>query len=398
MTRTVLFAWELGEGLGHVSPLLAIADALVAAGRGRGMDIVPVFALCEPVFGREPVAARGWRVLPAPRMTEISDIRSRGASYADLLAIFGFGRKRELSLAVAAWDDMFAATAPDLVVADHSPTACLAARGKLPVLVTGNGYTVPPAHLPAFPSLRGNAVVTQNQQVLLDTVNAVLSERNVPPISRLPEVLAGEARAIFTLPQLDPYGALRREPVLGPHTFIAGPLPPPATPRVFFYGRSKQGNIDEVAGVLGRCGLPVSCHIRGVRSAGIHLLRAQGAEIHDEPVPLADAFARASIVISHGGGITQAAMLAGRPQIVLPNHLEAVITGARISALGTGVSIAEFDERQFADAIRRVHADASFEQHAQALARDLAGQSLPNDPPAVAAELCLGLLTGAAPG
>src|SRR5690606_25014467 len=119
MTRTVLFAWELGEGLGHVSPLLAIADALVAAGRGRGMDIVPVFALCEPVFGREPVAARGWRVLPAPRMTEISDIRSRGASYADLLAIFGFGRKRELSLAVAAWDDIFAATAPDLVVADH---------------------------------------------------------------------------------------------------------------------------------------------------------------------------------------------------------------------------------------------------------------------------------------
>jgi hypothetical protein len=325
-------------------------------------------------------------------MTEIGDIRTRGASYADLLAMFGFGRKRELSLAVAAWDDLFAVTAPDLVVADHSPTACLAARGRLPLMVTGNGYNVPPADLPAFPSLRGDAPVTQNQKVLLDSVNGVLRDRGVAPIDRLPEILAGDARAIFTLPQLDPYGPLRREPVLGPHDVTGGPMPPPAAPRLFFYGRSSQTGIDEIADVLCRSGLPVSCHIRGARSVGLHLLRSQGAEVHDEPVPLVEAFSHASIVVSHGGGIAQAAMRAGRPQIVLPNHLEAIITGAKIQALGTGISIETFDRQAFADAVGRIRADAGFDERAQALARDLARLSLPENPPAVAAERCLELL------
>jgi hypothetical protein len=394
--KTVLFAWELGEGLGHVSPLLAVADALVTAGRGRGLDIVPVFALCEPIFGRESVATRGWRVLPTPRMTEIGDIRTRGASYADLLAMFGFGRKRELSLAVAAWDDLFAVTAPDLVVADHSPTACLAARGRLPLVVSGSGYFAPPADLPAFPALNAEAPVTQNQAVLLETVNAVLADRGVARLRRLPQMLEGDGRAVLTLPHFDPYRALRAEPVLGYHQRIAGPLAPAPAERIFFYGRSNDPHVDDIAQVLGRCGLPVIAHIRGVRTAALSYLQQLGIDHHDRPLQPLEAFGKCSIVVSHGGGIAQTAAQAGRRQVILPTHLEPMITGARLEHYGAGIMVDRFEADAFADAIARVRADARFEEGALALARDIAATRLPEDPAAAAADICLQVLDRAA--
>ena len=58
--KTVLFAWELGEGLGHLPPLRAIALALKAEG------VVPVFALRDAVLTREALADVGALILPAP--------------------------------------------------------------------------------------------------------------------------------------------------------------------------------------------------------------------------------------------------------------------------------------------------------------------------------------------
>lgn len=396
--KTVLFAWELGEGLGHVSPLLAIADALVAAGPTRGREIRPVFALCEPVFGREAVAPRGWPVLPAPRMTELDDIRTRGASYADLLAIFGFGRKRELSLAVAAWDDLFALVAPDLVVADHSPTACLAARGRLPLVVTGSGYFAPPVDLPAFPALIADAPVTQNQAVLLDTVNAVLADRGAAPLQRLPQLLEGDGRAVLTLPHFDPYRTLRSEPVLGYHQRIVGPLPPVPAERIFFYGRSNDPNIDDIAQVLGRCGLPVVAHVRGVRTAAASYLEHLGMDRRDRPLAPLEAFGECSIVVSHGGGIAQAAAQAGRRQVILPTHLEPTITGARLEYFGAGIMVDHFDTDLFADSIARIRADVRYEEGAIALAGNIAATGLPDDPAGAAAAVCLDVLERAAAG
>lgn len=214
----------------------------------------------------------------------------------------------------------------------------------------------------------------------------------MPGLRRLPQLLDGDGRAILTLPHFDPYRSLRSEPVLGYHQRIAGPLAPPESERIFFYGRSNDINIDEIAQVLGRCGLPVVAHVRGTRSAAVSYLRNLGIDQRDLPLEPSVAFADCSIVVSHGGGIVQAAAQAGRRQVVLPTHLEPTIMGARIEHYGAGIMVDRFEPEAFADAIARVRADVRYEEGAVALARDIAATRLPHDPAAAVASLCLAVL------
>jgi hypothetical protein len=234
--------------------------------------------------------------------------------------------------------------------------------------------------------------VTQNQAVLLETVNAVLAERGVPRLQRLPQVLDGDGRALMTLPHFDPYRSLRSEPVLGYHQRIAGPLAPPKAESIFFYGRSNQGNLDEIAQVLSRSGLPVVAHVRGTQTAAASYLRSLGIDQRDRPLTPVEAFSDCSIVVSHGGGIVQAAAQAGRRQVVLPTHLEPTISGARIEHYGAGIMVDRFRAADFADTIARVRSDIRYEEGAVSLARDIAATRLPDDPAGVAAEICLDVL------
>ena len=58
--KTALFAWELGEGLGHLPVLKAIAEAL----QREGWSVV--FALRDAVLARASLAPLNCAVLPAP--------------------------------------------------------------------------------------------------------------------------------------------------------------------------------------------------------------------------------------------------------------------------------------------------------------------------------------------
>ena len=80
-----------------------------------------------------------------------------------------------------AWRSLFDAIAPDLLLADHAPTALLAARGRpgLRRALIGSGFFQPPAQQP-LPSLREWERVpaqrlAQSETRVLDTCNAVLA-------------------------------------------------------------------------------------------------------------------------------------------------------------------------------------------------------------------------------
>lgn len=388
---TVLFAWELGEGLGHASRLTAISDALLSAESG----IRPVFAFSDPIFGRAALGGRKHRILTAPAPPVVQDIRSLGASYADILAVFGYGDATQLRLSLEAWDDLIALVEPDLIVADHSPTACLAARGRIPVLITGNGFSVPPADLATYPALQAEGQAALNQTHILRVMNEVLVSRSAPTLEALPEFLRCEGRAVFTLPQLDPYHQFRTDRLLGPYAVVTGPMDPPATSAVFLYSRADQENLDEIAQALWDCGLPLSCYLRGGRSVGATFLKSMGTEVFDEPRPLQEVFASSSVIVSHGGGgLVQAALAAGRPQVTIPNHLEATISGRRIESLGAGLCVEDFRSDRLRDAVALVSSDARYVAGAQAQARTIETMQLPDDPLALVANMCKMLLRG----
>jgi hypothetical protein len=62
----------------------------------------------------------------------------RSANVNDILSGAGLAEGKAVQRVLAAWDDIFDISRPDLVVADCAPLATLAARGRIPLVVVGN--------------------------------------------------------------------------------------------------------------------------------------------------------------------------------------------------------------------------------------------------------------------
>ena len=154
MALRILFGWEFGAGLGHVTRFRPIGDRLVAAG---AEVVVALLDLDRAGPFLDPATARtrpGYRLLQAPRWNLPSNPAIRKIpthSFADVMRLIGYGRGPALAPRLTAWESIIDEVRPDLVVGDFSPTLNLAARGRVPRIVIGNGYTIPPAGRPLPP-------------------------------------------------------------------------------------------------------------------------------------------------------------------------------------------------------------------------------------------------------
>ena len=83
---TVLFAWEMGGGLGHIGPMKVLAEALTALGH-RAVFIVKDITSSRTILGRK------WPILQTPIGAADQPIRLGAAgTYADIMALRGFAR------------------------------------------------------------------------------------------------------------------------------------------------------------------------------------------------------------------------------------------------------------------------------------------------------------------
>ena len=398
--KTILFTAELGAGLGHIMPLLRIADAMRARLATRGeAPFRAIFVLHDP-HHIHPHLIAGDLALAAPRPTSLGKIRSHTASFAEILALAGFARSDDLLAGLAAWDDIFALCAPDAIIADHSPLAVLAARGRIPTLVTGNAFNVPPAQIKNYPALLAGTDAPPIQHTMLATVNAALRGRALPEIAALPHFMQGDARAVFMLPMFDPYGPLRDTPLLGTYESGIVPLAPPSAPGIFIYGHSNLALTRRIVQASVSTGLPVVAHLTGGETESTHFLKRQGAEVLTNLPDVADVFPRVSVVVSHAGaGLSQSAFAAGRPQVVVPIHSESQMIARQIVKLGTGFCLdptdGDIDTATLGDAIRRAATDPAMMQAAAAQAGAVSRLSLPADPLGLAADMALGLASRA---
>jgi len=390
--KTVLLAWELGANLGHVGPLLRIARELRRHGHR------PVFALRD-VVGPRPLflADEGIPVLQAPVWLKPDILRGRLytiSSYADNLAAFGFADAEDLSAMVEAWDTLLGLIKPDLVIADHSPTLCLAAYGAIPLAIIGNGYTVPPVHSSSFPPLYPNQPPLMAETRLLENVHAVQRRRGRSAPPTLPALFDAPLRAIATFPELDPYRGSRREPVLPPLEEMPAETPLPAEPHLFAYLGEEHPALETLVQCLVELNAAVEVYLRGNLGAFRRLLAARGARVHERPPPLAEVLPRARIVVSQAGSTTaHAALAAGRPQVLLPLHVEADLTSSALVSLGVGVRVRkDAEKRDVESALNEAMNSGDLRDKAHGCAAIIAARP-PIDSLATVTNACLQLLS-----
>jgi UDP:flavonoid glycosyltransferase YjiC (YdhE family) len=318
--KTVLFAWELGGNLGHLMPIAPLVRALSDKGTRvvvAARDLAYAGLALDPGIGL--LQAPAW-----PQHRHFGLASGLVASHADILTAVGFADAEKLAVMVRAWRQLIDLVRPDAIVADHSPALMVAMRGQgIPMIAAGACFTTPPLDYARFPPLRSDAAPSLPEERLLESVDAVLDPATSRP-ERLVEVFRTGYRVVLGLPELDPYGAFRREELFAP----AGGLPPaqgwPAERRLFVYLGAEAPNLEALAQALGTLKSEAEIYLRGELGPLRRFLKRRGHQVHDRPPPLAEVLGRVSHVFTQGGAMTAAAALtAGRPQLVMPLHEEA---------------------------------------------------------------------------
>ncbi len=370
-TKTVLFAWELGEGLGHLPPLKAIAKALTQEGAKA------IFALRDPVLTRTVLADIGSAILPAPFWPTPTVPPVSSGTYADILIANGYASPANICALVRAWDEILDLAKPDLIVCEHAPGAALAALGRIPVAFVGNGFVVPPADGPEFPPYEAAKGETGRQRPVFAAIQGAFEALGRKAPQTICEPFRGAFRGIYVFPELDTYRQVRREPVLGPIEPMPRLCEPPAKRRLFAYSAADYALADELMRGLMDIGAQAGAYFRGSLGSRAAVLRSRGVTVYDDAPSLLTVLPEAGVVFSHGGtGLTNAALAAGRPHIVNPRHFEALMTARRLEELNVGITMQAFEAKRFREAVNRANDDATMRD--AALKKGAAAQEFMN--------------------
>ncbi|MFO1032559.1 MAG: hypothetical protein U1E15_00095 [Hyphomicrobiales bacterium] len=371
MARKVLFINESGAGLTHVGMLRNIWQGLAAQ-----RDVTPRFALRDAnraaEFGLPPEA-----VLQAPVFAASKEPKHPPGSFGEMIFYKLLVEDDLASRWIAAWDELMAREAPDLVVTDYAPLAQMIAYGRWPVLAVGYGYTLPPAGMKSFFTYgTGETVDGKTEARIITRLNRHMAARGLRQVERLPEICAADKCLTATVPPFDPYLADRPA---GEHIGLHHPGGSPwprqeAAGGLAYFHPWNQKDPALFRGIL-KSGLAFDLYA-GVPQPGFaHEWRAQGLAVSDVPFLLKEKMPGRAVALHMGGmGFALAALFAGVPQLVLHGHQENHFIARMIASQKAGVALPYhgINEKILAGAIADVADNPALRQGAFEMGRKLA--------------------------
>lgn len=339
----LLYIWELGGGLGHLSPMLPIVRRFLDEGQEVHLALRSM-GKARLVFGELPV--RYWQ---APLQSSGSKPPYRPpATLTHVLGNAYFRDEDELTVRTEAWQSLIKAIEPDLTLLDHAPSALLALESfSIPRVVMGIGFAVPPRCDP-FPLWRpelklGEARLRQDDEMLLQRLNRWRGQNDLPPDELLADLYAKvDQQLLMTFPELDPFGP-RRATYQGVWPGLAGKPTHWAntsgglneTKRVFIYVKPHK-EIESLLHALRDSGANVLLFIPGIDPRLVKSFEGPRMVFSSEPVDLTQAAEECDLAVLNATLLSVATfLLAGKP-LLLPIFLEQRLTAERVAAMGAG--------------------------------------------------------------
>ncbi len=342
---TVLFTYEFGAGFGHLNRLIAVAKQLRTG--NRLVFAIPEVKLGEPVIrralGSEPEIRQGvfWA---GPKSPDAQRVPTH--TFADVIRLFGFHRGEALLDAVHRWLDLLTILSPHLIVSDFAPTLRLASSGKVPAVVLGSGYTIPPTGQ-LLPLMRpwADRVPPQSrvhEGLLLAAANQVRARLGGPAVDFFADLFQGERTFVCTLAEFDPYRSARKQAPLWPFNV---PKMPPARDfsrrqgaPVFCYFQEGHPALKSILSALSKLHCRSEIYVRGIDPRQIAANCTPRVSVHTSPADFGSVLPGASLLLHHAGIATSyAGLAAGVPQVVLPRNLEQLITARALDEFKVAV-------------------------------------------------------------
>lgn len=335
----ILYAWEFGANLGHVGAFMPLARAL----REQGHEVH--WMVTQPAVVGDFLASQGFTWLAAPTLPEVAR-PGPPLTYADILLRFGYADSRTLFGLAGGWREAMRLTGARLVLADHAPTALLAARSLgIPVMLFSNGFTAPPRHSP-LPNMRPWAPVpaptlTQLDAAALAAVNAVLTRYGSTPLPYLASLFDVAEEALVTFPELDHYANRGPARYWGslPSAGAGKPVAWPAggSKRIFAYLRAESPNHEAVLNALLALGQATVIYFPNLPPALAARFAAPHLRYLDHPADIEQMTREADLAVTYASlATTTAFLLAGKPLLLLPGHLEQFLVARRVEEMGAG--------------------------------------------------------------
>ena len=372
----LLYAWEYGAGLGHIGAFLPLARAL----RSQGHEVSWAVTQTAPTAGL--LAKEGFAWLQAPTSREVPR-EGPPLSYSDILLRFGYASGEELLGLVVAWRELLRLTGAQVVLADHAPTAILAARSLgIPVMLFSSGFCVPPRIRP-LPNMRPWQELPPGQLEALDapvlgSINAILERFGQPPLDAVARLFDVAEDTLLGFPELDHYAER------GPARYW-GNLPDagvgiaPAWPdfpgkRIFAYLRAEFPHHEPALAALHALGQPAIVFFPNVPRTLAERYAAPHLVFSEIPLDLAQTAREADAAVTYASLSTATRfLLMGKPLLLLPGHLEQYLLARRVEEMGAGLLInAEQSSVELPQKLRQILFEADFTLNAQAFAQKYA--------------------------
>ncbi|MEQ1943998.1 hypothetical protein ABMA32_16410 [Mesorhizobium sp. VNQ89] len=369
-----LLAWEHGEGMGHVTTLKAVAEALsdrftfdtALCDLTHGNVLA---GLCTPVQGP-------W--LPMSEDYRISQGNPRRATWGEFLGDVGFRQPEILRESITWWQGVMRECEISLVIGDCAPCALMAARGlEIPSIAISTGYLTPPPNMDRFPVLLPQySTCIYDEAETVQIVNSAVAEFGLPPLKGLPEIYASSDQIVFSLDILDPYSAFRDRPPLPP--MLGGDTEPAAEgDEIFVYFSNDDMKNPELVEAICTLGPAVRLFVPQIDLALAAELIWRGVHVEADPVAPALIARRSRILVNAAQyGMTCLGFAAGLPQVAVPRDLEKQYNASVAASRGVMCPIDRQDitVEGFRSIVLDAYEDAAMTRRARDLAEDLRPQ------------------------
>ena len=382
----IVFTWEIGQGYGHVMPLLTVAREL----KGQGHKVS--FALRDVRGLGHALVAEGFGVTQAPchpdRFIRAEEEQPR--SMADVLKLLGFGDLRHLQGLQAAWSSLLLQSQADLVVASYAPLSLLCARALgLPTVLLALPFELPlPAH-PCMDFRTGRPTASDAaDSVVINNVNAAFLGR-LKPLEAAHQIFEASRVFLMSFPELDPFGPRQGVNYIGNlfESRSGADVHWPRTShrrRLFSYLHTGLPNLDLVRAELHALPMAISLCLRDATDDDLRRWTASNVLVTRDLVRMEQALNDCDAVLSYAGqGMVSASLCAGKPLALLTRDLETALTAQQVARLGAGIWLTGSDVKKLGVALTKL----VYEDSWAAAARRFAALHGGHDTAAVAREL-----------
>lgn len=287
------------------------------------------------------------RVVQAPGWEAPTKAHPLSQTYAQNLLRNGYWHGESFRSQLKGWLDLFASWQPDLILAEHAPSALLAARKLgLPRAATGTGFSLPPLTVP-MPGLQPWFAVPESlrsdiEHEFIDCVNPVLRSLGASPLSASADIFEGVERFLCTLPELDHYSVRPEEAYWGPVTHTPEEddveWPSDNLDNVFIYMSADSRYFRQTVDWFKERKLSAVVYAPGLSLEERDSLQSETVTFAANPVNLRAAAENCRLMISHGGHNAGTLMLlAGVPLLMFSTQLEQTVWAYRIRGQGLGM-------------------------------------------------------------